>query len=59
MPEHDSLCYPAEKIYDDYKEAVKYGNIFSLNVGPDYNGNIRETDRKVLQEVGEMIRNNK
>lgn len=56
LPEHDSLCYPAEKVYKDYKEAVKYGNIFSLNIGPDYNGNIREIDRKVLREVGRMIK---
>lgn len=57
LPEHDNLCFPATKIFNDYKEAIKYGNIFSLNVGPDYEGNIREIDRKVLQQVGEMIRN--
>lgn len=56
LPKHDSLVYPAEKIYSDYKEAVKYGNIFSLNIGPDYNGNIREADLSVLREVGEMIK---
>lgn len=58
LPQHDNLCFPAEKIYNDYMEAVKYGNIFSLDIGPDYNGNIREIDRKVLHEVGRMIRNN-
>lgn len=55
LPAHDSLAFPAEKVYGDYKEAVKYGNIFSLNIGPDYEGNIREIDRKVLREVGHMI----
>lgn len=29
-----------------------------LDVGPDYKGSIREIDRKVLREVGRMIRNN-
>ncbi len=59
LPQHDSLVFPAEKIYKDYKEAVEYGNIFSLNIGPDYNGNIREIDCKVLREVGRMIKENK
>lgn len=59
LPQHDSLCYPASKIYEDYKNAVKYKNIFSLNVGPDYHGNIREIDRKVLREVGKMISSDK
>lgn len=59
LPQHDSLAFPAEKIYKDYKEAVEYGNIFSLNIGPDYNGNIREIDCKVLREVGRMIKENK
>ena len=35
---------------------MKYGNIFSLNVGPDYEGRIREIDVEVLEEVGRMIR---
>lgn len=55
LPKHDSLVYPAEKIFADYQEAVQYGNIFSLNIGPDYKGNIREIDRKVLRQVGKMI----
>lgn len=59
LPKHDSLAYPASKIYEDYKNAVKYKNIFSLNIGPDYNGNIREIDRKVLREVGKMISSEK
>lgn len=56
LPKHDRLCHSAEKIFNDYKEAVKYGNIFSLNVGPDYEGRIREIDVEVLEEVGRMIR---
>jgi len=37
-------CLPVEKIYDDYFGAVKYGNIFSIDVGPDYNGQLRKID---------------
>ncbi len=58
LPEHDKLVHPAEKIYRDYLGAVKYGNIFSLDVGPDYNGKIRKVDVKTLQKVGRLIRNN-
>ena len=56
LPEHDKLCLPAEKIYADYLGAVKYGNIFSLDVGPDYNGRLRAIDVETLRKVGEMIR---
>jgi len=56
LPQHDGLCHPAEKIYSDYKEAVKYGNIFSINVGPDYQGKLRDIDVKTLTQVGKMIR---
>ena len=45
LPKHDGLCLPAEKLYQDYLGAVKYGNIFSLDVGPDYDGRLR-TDRR-------------
>ena len=45
-----------EKIYQDYLGAVKYGNIFSLDVGPDYAGRLREIDVLTLREVGKMIR---
>ncbi len=57
LPEHDNLCLPAENIYADYLGAVKYGNIFSLDVGPDYNGRLRTIDVQTLHQVGEMIRN--
>jgi alpha-L-fucosidase len=56
LPEHDNLCHSHEKIFQDYIEAREYGNIFSLNVGPDYAGKLREIDVKTLQRVGEMIR---
>jgi alpha-L-fucosidase len=35
---------------------VKYGNIFSLDVGPDYDGRLRKVDVETLRHVGEMIR---
>lgn len=55
LPVHDNLCIPAQKIFDDYQGAVTFGNIFSLNIGPNYEGNIREIDVKTLQEVGSLI----
>ncbi len=56
LPKHDGLCQPADKLFADYQGAVKYGNIFSLDVGPDYNGRLREIDVKTLREVGAMIK---
>ena len=56
LPKHDKLCLPAEKIYADYLGAVKYGNIFSLDVGPDYAGKLREIDVQTLRKVGQYIR---
>lgn len=56
LPKHDNLCHPASKIYEDYLKAVEYENIFSVNIGPDYKGRIRDIDVKTLQEVGTMIR---
>jgi len=55
LPEHDDLCKPAEEIYSDYLGAVQYGNIFSLDVGPDYEGKIRKIDVKTLRQVGKLI----
>ena len=46
----------AEKLYRDYCGAVKYGNIFSLDVGPDRDGKLREADVQTLRKVGRMIR---
>jgi len=48
---------PAEKLYKDYLGAVKYVNIFSADVGPNYEGKLREIDVTTLRLVGEMIRN--
>ncbi len=56
LPKHDNLCKPAEDIYKDYLGALKYGNIFSLNVGPDYEGRLREIDVETLKIVGKYIR---
>ena len=56
LPMHDQLCQPAEKLYKDYLGAAKYGNIFSIDVGPDYAGKLRTIDVETLRKVGEMIR---
>ena len=56
LPAHDRLCHPAEKIYQDYLGAVKFGNLFSLDVGPDHAGKIREVDVETLRQVGRFIR---
>jgi len=56
LSKQDSLCLPAEKIYADYLGAVKFGNLFSLDVGPDYNGRLRAIDVKTLRQVGRYIR---
>lgn len=59
LPKHDNLVLPAEKIYTDYLGAVKYGNIFSLDVGPNYEGRIRDIDVETLKQVGKYIRGKK
>jgi len=56
LPKHDKLCHPASKVYKDYQGAMRYGNIFSINIGPNYAGKIRDIDVSTLKEVGEMIR---
>ncbi len=55
LPRHDNLCHPAGKLYKDYQAALKYGNLFSINIGPNYAGKIRDIDVKTLKEVGELI----
>jgi alpha-L-fucosidase len=35
---------------------VKYGNIFSIDVGPGYDGRLRPIDVETLRKVGRMIR---
>ena len=56
LPRHDGLCLPAERLYADYLGAVRYGNLFSLDVGPDYAGRLRAIDVRTLRRVGSMIR---
>jgi alpha-L-fucosidase len=55
-PANDQTCMPAEKIYKTYLDAVKYGNIFSLDVAPDRTGCLRDIDVRTLREVGRLIR---
>ena len=56
LPEYEDVCLPAEKIYEDYLGAVRYGNIFEVNVGPRPDGRLRAIDVKTLREVGRLIR---
>ncbi len=56
LPKHDQLCLTAEKIHEDYLGAVRHGNIFSLDVGPDYSGRLRQIDVRTLRQVGRYIR---
>jgi len=55
LPKHDDLCKTPEELFGDYLGAVKYENIFSLNVGPDYEGKLRDIDVKTLKKVGSLI----
>jgi hypothetical protein len=48
-----------EKICKDYLGAVKFSNIFSLDVELDYKGEIWVIDIKTLQETGRMIKHKK
>ncbi len=56
LPENDNQCASAEKIYRDYLGAVKYGNIFSLDVGPTRAGVLRKIDLATLKKVGQYVR---
>ena len=56
MPEWDNACISAESIYQDYLGALKYDNIFSLDVAPMRNGQLRPIDVETLQKVGKYIR---
>jgi len=56
LPRHDRLSRSAERLYADYLGAVKYGNIFSLDVGPDHASHLREIDVQTLRKVGRYIR---
>ena len=56
LPKHDKLCHSPEKLYKDYLGAVKHGNIFDIDVGPNYAGKIRDIDVETLKKVGDMIK---
>jgi alpha-L-fucosidase len=56
LPENDGLCVPAEKLYADWQAAGQFGNIFSLDAGPDRNGRLRDIDVDTLRTVGRYIR---
>jgi hypothetical protein len=56
-PDNEGLCHSAKKLYRDVVGAVEYGNIFSIDIGPNYEGKLRDIDVKTLRAVGEMIRN--
>lgn len=56
LPENDNFAAAPEKIYSDYLEAKKYGNLFSLDVGPTRAGVLREIDISTLKKVGQYIR---
>lgn len=57
LPKHDNLVHSVEKIYNDYQGAVEFGNIFSLNIGPNYEGKLRKIDVKTLKKLGKLINN--
>jgi alpha-L-fucosidase len=56
-PDNEGVCHSPEKLYRDYLGAVQYGNVFALDVGPNYEGKLRDIDVRTLRTVGEMIRN--
>jgi alpha-L-fucosidase len=56
LPKHDNLVHPLSKIVEDYLAAVRCGNIFSLNIGPDYNGKIRKIDVETMRKAGKIIK---
>ena len=56
LPENDNVACTAEKIYADYLGAKECGNIFSLDIGPDRAGMMRDIDVKTLKKVGQYIR---
>lgn len=43
-------------IFNDYVGALKSGNIFSINVEPNYDEKLRDIDVKTLRAVGKMIK---
>jgi len=43
-------------LYGLYQGTVKYGNLFSLDVGPGRDGRLRPIDERTLVETGRLIR---
>ncbi len=41
--------HSADKIYRDYLGAVKFGNIFSLDIGPSPEGKLRDRDIQICR----------
>ncbi len=56
LPENEDACHPAEALYKDYLGALKYDNLFSLDVGPMPSGKLRPIDVRTLRKVGRYIR---
>ena len=56
LPENDRRAATADKIFADYRDAVRHRNLFSLNIGPDRSGKLRAIDLETLRQVGERIR---
>lgn len=55
-PANDNQALPADKVLELYNRAVRCGNIFSLDVGPDRTGHLRSIDVRTLQDVGRKIK---
>jgi alpha-L-fucosidase len=55
-PKVDKLARSPWELLGLYMGTVKYGNIFSLDVGPDRTGHLREIDIQTLRKAGELIR---
>jgi alpha-L-fucosidase len=55
-PADENKAMSAEQVFTLYQGAVKFGNIFSLDVAPDRAGRLREIDVRTLRKVGELIR---
>jgi alpha-L-fucosidase len=55
-PGNDNAGMSAEQVFELYQGAMKHGNIFLLDVGPDRSGRLRAFDVATLTKVGAMIR---
>jgi alpha-L-fucosidase len=55
-PDNEDACMSFEELYGYYCGAAKFENIFSINIGPDYNGKLRKIDVETLRRVGQEIR---